>query len=69
MYCKQCGACLPDGTAACPACGCLLAPAPAPEAPAGRGEKEEAMSFFKKYWTAIAVSAATTILLRILLRW
>lgn len=41
MYCKQCGACLPDGTAACPACGCLLAPAPAPEAPAA-GPKDNA---------------------------
>ena len=39
MYCKQCGAFLPDDAAACPACGCLLAPAPAPETPA-QGPKD-----------------------------
>ena len=39
MYCKQCGAFLPDDAAACPACGCLLNPAPAPETPA-QGPKD-----------------------------
>lgn len=39
MYCKHCGAYLPDGAAACSACGCLLTPPPAPEAPAA-GPKE-----------------------------
>ena len=33
MYCKQCGAFLPDDATACSACGCLLTPVPAPEAP------------------------------------